>query len=130
MLPLFRAAEEINMPLLCKAESNHAGDLSGRGGWVEIDAAHTTVEVLKRSEDGRGFVMRLLETDGKEERIRVSLPTLRRAFDLTMHPFEIKTLKIVRSKRTWTLVEADCLENSLRKKATGRKRSVTKRRKR
>ena len=44
--------------------------------FCEVDAANVMVLTLKRAEDGRGHILRLLETDGKETAVTVTLPFL------------------------------------------------------
>jgi alpha-mannosidase len=84
-------------------------------GW-KIEGAHTQLGALKTAEDGKGVVVRLVETAGREETVRVQPPAgfakgfetdmleedsraLRRGgngFVVTMKPWKIVTLRFSR----------------------------------
>jgi alpha-mannosidase len=53
----------------------HPGALSAaRGTFYTADPAHVVLLTLKTAEDGRGLVVRLLETEGRAAVARVGLP--------------------------------------------------------
>jgi hypothetical protein len=56
--------------------SQKGGSLPTSASFCEVDAANVMVLTLKRAEDGRGHILRLLETDGKETAVTVTLPFL------------------------------------------------------
>ncbi len=88
------AAEAFNNPPTVLLENNHPGRLPQRCEGLTCDAENVAVTALKAAEDGRGFVLRAVETDGKTADCTVELPFL--AVKATLHftPCEIKTLRI------------------------------------
>ena len=85
--------------------------------FVEIDDPNIVFETLKPAEDGNGTILRLLDLGGTERTVRAKIPCLRPErvwqtdavergqspvsmeengqFDLTVHPHEILTLRLV-----------------------------------
>lgn len=62
---------------------------------------------MKKSEDGSGVVLRLFESSGRESSARLVWPVLPGGrFDLTLAPFEVKTLLICNGR----VIETDLLE--------------------
>jgi alpha-mannosidase len=45
-------------------------------GFLQVDAADVVVETWKAAEDGRGTIVRLLETGGRESKVRLQFPML------------------------------------------------------
>ncbi|MCE9613726.1 MAG: hypothetical protein K8T26_05585 [Lentisphaerae bacterium] len=74
------------------------------------------VTALKRAEDGRGFIVRLVETRGRRTGVRVTGPEGYRAMAATLRPFEIQTWRWRRGARP---VLCDVLERPV-KAASGR----------
>ena len=50
-------------------ENNHNGTLKDKFVGVECDVENVVVSAFKRSEDGRGLILRAYETDGKEREL-------------------------------------------------------------
>lgn len=64
----------------------------------------------KRAEDGNGLIVRLFEPTGQERTVTLSLPFCGMKEEVTLSPFEIKTLRIDPEKKT--VVETDLLERA------------------
>ena len=71
-----------------------------------IDAENVTISLVKRAEDGDGFVIRMLETEGTACRAVLRLGDADTT--LSFGPFELKTVKY--EKNTNTFREVDLLE--------------------
>ncbi len=64
-----KEAERFNIPLVCMG-----GALKRRLRSLELRAEGTLISSLKRAEDGKGLIVRLVETRGKAEIVDVVLP--------------------------------------------------------
>ncbi len=70
------------------------------------DAVQMTA--AKQAEDGRGLIIRLFEPTGQARKTTLSLPFRGLEHEVSLSPFEIKTLRI--DPETKTVVETDLLE--------------------
>jgi hypothetical protein len=68
--------EVANPPLPVWMQGCQRGSLPPSGSFCQIDAPNAMLLTLKRAEDGRGFILRLLETEGRDAEVVVSLPLL------------------------------------------------------
>ena len=91
---LFRKSEVLNNPLQSHQETHHDGTLPQIYSGVDISNADVVLTALKKAEDGNGFVMRLVETDGKETTATVKLCAMNAEFTMQWKPQEIKTVRI------------------------------------
>ena len=71
-----------------------------------IDAQNVTISLIKRAEDGGGFVVRMLETEGMPCRAVLRLGDTETP--LSFGPYELKTVKF--EEKTTTFREVDLLE--------------------
>jgi alpha-mannosidase len=76
---------------------------------VLVDNPALQLTALKVAEDGRRLIVRLFETSGKIQRIRLQLPALDLIHDLEFGPFELKTLAVDPAARE--IRETDLLEH-------------------
>ena len=75
---------------------------------VAVDGDAVEVTAFKRSEDGRGVVVRLFEPTGRPRRAVVKLPSLGARTAVRLGGFEVKTLRFDRRTKRWA--ETDLLE--------------------
>ena len=69
------------------------------------------ISSVKQAEDGRGIIVRLFESTGKRRRITVEMPAIKKRIKTEIGAFEIKTLKIDPTRRSYSelnLVEQVC----------------------
>ncbi|MBR6789982.1 MAG: alpha-mannosidase [Oscillospiraceae bacterium] len=85
-----RAAEEFNTPPVNILENNHEGRLPAAYTGVSVSGS-VSVTALKRSEDGTGWILRAVETAGKDTETVISLNVLSRSVSASFGPFEVKT---------------------------------------
>lgn len=75
---------------------------SGRGTapkpLVSIDNSAVMLSCFKAAEDGRGFILRLYEGEGKAANATLTLPAAEVSERLQFAPFEIKTLRLYEGK--------------------------------
>ena len=109
-----RAGWEINNPLIVRKVATHAGSLPSRWGWVEVSAPNVDISALKPGRDG-SVILRVYEATGRPTagvRIQMhaeiisaheanlmedagrELRTEQNSFQLDLHPYEIKTVKL------------------------------------
>ena len=91
------------------------GSLPPSASFCEIDAPNVMALTFKKAEDGKGYILRLIETEGKETTTTVTLPylALRQVFEanlveenqrvlpggghsvaVTIKPFAVATLRL------------------------------------
>ncbi len=103
-------------PLVVWMKGVQAGSLPASTSFCRIDAPNVMLLTWKRAEDGAGFILRLIETEGKQTDVTISLPMLRvlqayqanlvevnqaplpsaaHSVRLTLGPFAIGTVRVV-----------------------------------
>ena len=87
-----RAARQFNIPTVNIMENRHAGRLPRSYRGLAVDAPNVAVTALKRSEDGKGLIVRAYETDGKAVDATLSGALIPTPCHVTFAPYEIKTL--------------------------------------
>jgi hypothetical protein len=73
-------------------------------------APSVNLEALKQSEDGKALIVRLVEGHGLASRAEFKIHGLRRRIQLSFTPYEIKTLRIARTRAGCVWQECDLLE--------------------
>lgn len=79
-----------NFPVV--TETWHRGTLPTSERFIEVEPDSVAVAVVKRAEDGSGWVVRVVETAGSRSVARVNLSRLARSWQGVVGPFEVKTL--------------------------------------
>ncbi len=77
---------------------------------LELKGKSVRLEALKQSEDGKALIARLVETQGRAANAEFKIQGLPRRVKLRFTPFEIKTLRIERTKKGCVCRECDLLE--------------------
>ena len=91
---LLRAAALLNDPLQTHQETHHDGPLPQICSALTIDRDNLAVAAVKAAEDGEGWILRIVETDGKATDATVNFAVLGVKFTLSWGPQEIKTVRI------------------------------------
>jgi alpha-mannosidase len=89
---LNRRAALINRSLPRVVETYHEGPLSGEYSGLSISDPAVDASVIKRAEDGLGWVIRLSETTGQPRSAHISASFACRELDVSLTPFQLKTL--------------------------------------
>ena len=99
------AARLFNRPPAQMLESSHRGQLPAQLSFLQVEGG-VRVEVLKQAEDGRGLILRAVETGGLSATGRFSLHTPAVQWEAAFTPWEIKTFRIAEG----SVREAEMLE--------------------
>ena len=91
---LFRLSEILNNPLQTHQETHHDGVLPQTYSALSVDCKNIVVTAVKSAEDGNGFIIRIIETDGRETTATVNFNALNTEFTMQWKPQEIKTIRI------------------------------------
>jgi alpha-mannosidase len=97
-LELDRLAEEMQTPAEYVIDSAHEGTELWERSFISVTPSSVWVTAIKRSEREDGFVIRLQERAGKPTQSSIEIPTLSTNHQITMRPWEIKTLLLGRKK--------------------------------
>jgi alpha-mannosidase len=87
-------AYELNVPPVQVIETYHEGTLPQRFEGIQLSAGNIIASVLKKAEDGDGYILRCYETAGRETDVTIEIPMLGRKWRTTFGICEIKTFHI------------------------------------
>ena len=81
--------------------------------WVEYFCSlpHIILTVLKKSENGKGYIFRIVETCGRYEEVNMKFPPLKINHTFKINPFEIKTFLVQPVKKKFKIEEVNLIEN-------------------
>lgn len=91
---LFKMSEVLNNPLQTHQETHHDGSLPQAYSAISVDKYNIIVTSIKAAEDDNGFIMRIVETDGRETTATVDFGAVNAKFTMNWKPQEIKTVRI------------------------------------
>ena len=76
----------LNPPLAVWMNGPREGDLPSSASFCRVEPGNVVLLTLKRAEDGDGYIVRLIETEGKESEAEVKVPCLSilRAFETNL----------------------------------------------
>ncbi len=89
-----RRAALLNTPPELLMETHHEGKLPGRYEGITISQPNVVLAAAKNAHNGRGVILRFVETAGRETEATVNAPFLGLRFSLHVRPQEIKTLRV------------------------------------
>ena len=102
---VIKQARLLNKPLTNIIENWHEGKLCDKVySGLEVTCENVIVSALKRSEDGKGLVIRLYETDGKTANVKVSGGVLPTCLEATLTPYSFETFYIADGENEWKKV--------------------------
>ena len=87
---IFRRALQFNTPVSVILENHHEGILPLTYSAVSVSAENIVISAIKQSEDGKGYVVRAYECDGKTASATVGIKGLK-PLKAQFKPHEIKT---------------------------------------
>ena len=108
-----RNGYELNYPAIAVSVQPHAGPLSSSQSFFSADADNVVVTGIKKDEDDDNLTLRFYEWAGKKTDVHLKIPIgislasetnlmevpeREAAATVTVTPFEIKTVKLVRSR--------------------------------
>lgn len=89
-----KEAELFNTPLALYPETHHKGELPPVYNGIEIDSENIIIGAMKMSEDGKGYIIRAYECEGKSVMAEFNFKLIDRKFAFDFKPQEIKTIFI------------------------------------
>jgi len=105
-----REASALNQPPISLATTFHPqGRLPQFNSFLEVGAENVIVSVLKKAEDGNGWILRAYETNQQSASAMLNLPSLDRIIQADFKACEIKTFYIPRDKAS-PVYETNLLE--------------------
>jgi len=87
-------AELVNSQIPYIIEDSHKGKLPKELSFISVDQRNVIVNVVKLAEDSEDIVLRLYEVHGVKTNVRITLPWIKRNIEVTVNPYEIKSLLI------------------------------------
>jgi alpha-mannosidase len=94
---IVRRAAELNQPPFTLIETYHDGPLPQRASFASDGEGDVVVTVVKRAEDGNGYVVRgAYESAGRAAHATIELPLLGRTIEAAFGAHEIKTFRVPR----------------------------------
>ena len=105
---LTRRAALLNQPPFPVYETFHEGALPLSASYASVEGEGVLLNVVKDAEDGNGFVIRAVETNGRNARAKISLPFANASVEAEFKPFEIKSF---RADRNGNATEVNLLEH-------------------
>lgn len=112
---LIRLGNEFNYPLIPYVTEIHKGRLDKSMEIITVEPENVIVSIMKRAEDNEDTILRLYETDGLEVQAKINInipsssfvetdlleqpigrenPVIGKTIQVTLRPYEIKTLRI------------------------------------
>lgn len=106
---------EMNYPLTAMQVASHAGSLAATHSYTAVSSPDVILTAMKKAEDSNALILRMYESAGKSEQVKVTLPAGATQAQLTnlmekedgasvpvadgvatvtIHPYEILTLKV------------------------------------
>jgi len=101
-----RAARLFNRALVLQPEGAHAGTLPPENSFIRVDGKSVWVSVVKQAEEGRGLVVRAVETSGAKARAQFTIPGMNVRWAAQFRPWQIRTFRIADGR----VREVDMLE--------------------
>ncbi len=99
-----RRARLFNTPVTQILENNHPGVLPLHGEGLTLTGENVMLSAIKRAEDGKGLVVRLYETAGKEAAFTLSGPCVRVPLREKLSPWSVETWYLPDGGETWKKV--------------------------
>ena len=96
-----KEARSLNLEPTMIIENNHCGTLPTRLEGLVCDAENVIVSAWKRSEDGKGTILRAYEIDGKLTKACFSGPMLPSALEATFTPYSVQTYYLEDGAEEW-----------------------------
>ncbi len=102
---VIKAARVLNKPLTNIIENWHSGKLADKlYAGVNVSEDNVIISALKRSEDGKGLVVRIYETEGKKTNVKLTGDVLTAPLETEITPYSFETFYIEDGQKTWKKV--------------------------
>lgn len=91
---IVKIAQEFNTQPVNIIENRHNGTLDTKYKGINGDKDNVIVSAFKVSEDGKGYIIRVYETNGADTDVIISIPLLKHTFTAHLGKHEVKTFYI------------------------------------
>ena len=98
---VIREARALNTEPTVILENNHRGTLSLVYEGICVDRENVQISAVKRSEDGRGVIVRLYETDGVDTEVSVCGSILPKPLNARIGHYSVNTYFIADKDSEW-----------------------------
>lgn len=95
---IVKKAYELNVPPTQVIETYHRGSMPFNFEAIRISSDNIIAPVFKRAEEGNGYILRCIETAGRDTAAGIELPLLDRSWQAVFKKCEIKTFWIPDAK--------------------------------
>ncbi len=99
-----KKARLFNVPIDFVIENNHNGTLKESFCGVTVDSDNIVISAIKRSEDGKGTVLRAYETDGKKTLVTIAGGLLPAPLTTEFTPYSVDTYYLEDGTSAWEKV--------------------------
>ncbi len=120
LVPHYGGWEDAHSPRVAFAFNNPLHTINGLNKGFAADASHLNVSpenvvltTFKKSEDGRGWILRFYESEGKEATVTVEIGVFRISFEIFIRPYQIKSVRIEKNGSDYSAFECDGLEKKI-----------------
>ncbi len=90
-------------------ETFHKGKLPSAYAGVEVKEGTAIVSALKKSEDGKAYIVRIAETSGNGTETEIALHCFNITLSASLKKYEVKTFRIENGK----ISECNLIENNI-----------------
>ena len=98
---LTQAAGLFNQPVTAVMENNHPGTLPHSFTGLRCDQENVVITAFKRSEDGKGTVVRAYETEGRQTTATLSGGAMPAPLTQVWKPWSIQTYYLPDGEKQW-----------------------------
>lgn len=106
-----RLSDILNVGCEYLVDTYHKGEINAQNmSLINIDSSNIIIKVLKKSEDGKGYVLRMYENGGKAVQAILNIRSVNKSFSLSFSPCEIKTVLLENKNGNYTCNEVNMLE--------------------
>ena len=104
-----RDAYDLNNPLIVIPSSSQKGKFPGSFSFISVAAPNVILEAIKQAEDGKGIILRFVETKGIAAEVKVRFDLAGKKASFKIKPYEIRTFK-AKFKPGFIFTEANILD--------------------
>lgn len=101
---IIKECDLLNTPLSTVLDTWHGGNLPKTLEGLSVNAKNVTVTAIKRSEDGKATVIRILEHDGKNTAVKIEGAVLPKPLETEITPYSVQTYYLADGEDEWERV--------------------------
>lgn len=98
---VIREAGKLNTRVDVILENNHNGNLASEYRGIVCNSENIEISAIKRSEDGKGTIIRVYETEGNQTKLKISGALLPHVLEAELSPYSINTYYLADGESEW-----------------------------